>query len=395
MTSPLVFLTAAEPSGDLLGARLMAALKRRTGGDVRFAGVGGERMAAEGLDSLFPLSELATMGLAELLPRMRRILRLIDRTAQAARASDPDVVVTIDAWAFSTRVARRLRGRRFPLVQFVAPKVWAWRPGRARRLARLVDHVVVQLPFEPAFFERYGLATTFVGHPIVECGAGQGDGAAFRAAHGIAADATVLTVLPGSRTTEVKQLLPVFGEAVARLAASRPALRIVVPTVSTVAAEVRSAVGGWQGAALVVESDAEKYDAFAASDAAIAASGTVAVELSLARVPSVIAYRINPLSAVLARLLITVKYANLVNIILDRPVVPEFLQGACTAQALGDAMVRLLQDPVAADQQRRAGDHLATVLGRGGGRPPSERAADAILSLMRRPAATVVRETEG
>ena len=394
MTSPLVFLTATEPSGDLMGAGLMAALKRRTGGDVRFAGVGGERMAAEGLDSLFPLSELAIMGAAELLPRLRQILTLIDRTARAARASDPDIVVTIDAWAFSTRVARRLKGCRFPVVQFVAPKVWAWRPGRARRLARLVDHVVVQLPFEPAFFERYGLATTFVGHPIVECGAGQGDGAAFRAAHGIAADATVLSVLPGSRTTEAKQLLPVFGEAVARLAASRPGLRIVVPTVSTVAAKVRSAVSRWQGAPIVTESDAEKYAAFAASDAAIAASGTVALELSLARVPSVIAYRINPLSAMMARLLITVKYANLVNIILDRPVVPEFLQGACTAQALEDAVVRLLEDPVAADQQRRAGDYLATVLGRGGP-PPSERAADAILSLMRRPAATVVRETEG
>ena len=394
MTEPLVFITAAEPSGDLMGAKLMAALRHRTDGAVRFAGVGGDRMAAEGLDSLFALSEFSVIGVTELLPRMRRMLGLIDRTAEAARASNPDAVVTIDAWAFSTRIATRLADRRCPLVQFVAPKVWAWRPWRARKLARLVDHLIAQLPFEPAFFERYGLPTTFVGHPIVESGAGQGDGAAFRAAHGLAPDVPVLLVLPGSRGMEVRRLLPIFGGVVARLAASRPGLRVVVPTVSTVAAQVRSSVSDWPGQPIVTDTDADKYGAFAASNAAMAASGTVALELALAGVPSVIAYRINPLSATVARLLITVKYVNLVNIILDRPVVPELLQGACTVAALEDAVVRLLDDPNAAEQQRCAIDQLAAVLGRGGP-PPSERAADAILSLMGGPVRPVASHTEG
>lgn len=382
MTGPLIFLTATEPSGDLMGAGLMAALRELTGGTVRFAGLGGERMKAEGLDSLFPTAELAVMGVAEVLPHARRLLARVRQTAEAVLAVAPDAVVTIDSWSFSSRIATRLHGRRrCPLIQFVAPKVWAWRPGRARTLARLVDHLLVQLPFEPAFFERYGLPATFVGHPIVESGAERGDGARFRAAYGIRAEATLLCVLPGSRHSEVKRLLPVFGDTVRRLAAARPGLRLVVPTVETVEAAVRRAVAGWPGGVVVTRGDRDKYDAFAASNAALAASGTVALELAMAGVPTAIGYRLNAVSAWLARMLLTVKYVNLVNIILDRPVVPELLQWNCTADRLEAAVHRLLDDPQAAEEQRAAGAEVAGRLGLGGP-SPSRRAAEVVLQVL-------------
>jgi lipid-A-disaccharide synthase len=382
VSRPLVFLTATEPSGDLMGAGLMEALRRLTADQVQFAGIGGERMTAQGLDSLFPVGELAIMGVAELLPRARQLLRRVKQTTDAALACDPDLIVTIDSWAFSSRIATRLKGRRrCPLIQFVAPKVWAWRPGRARKLARLVDHLLVQLPFEPAFFEQYGLASTFVGHPIIEQGADRGDGARFRRAHGIAEDAPLLTVLPGSRRSEIQRLLPIFAAAIDRLCAADPELRLAVPTVGTVGDAVRDAVAAWPGRPVVTVSDQDKYDAFAASRAALAASGTVALELALAGVPAIITYRLNPLSAWLARPLIRVKYANLVNIILDRPVVPELLQGDCTPAGIETAVQRLLTDAGARDAQRREIRKVAADLGLGDTQP-SERAARAALRLL-------------
>lgn len=382
MNTPLVFLTATEPSGDLMGAGLMEALRRLTDDRIRFAGIGGERMAAQGLDSLFPVGELAIMGVAELLPRARQLLRRVRETTDAALASDPDLVVTIDSWAFSSRIATRLKGRRrCPLIQFVAPKVWAWRPGRARKLAQLVDHLLVQLPFEPAFFAGYGLDTTFVGHPIIETAAGRGDADRFRRTYGIAADAPLLTVLPGSRRSEIQRLLPVFGASVGRLCADIPGLRLAVPTVGTVESAVREAVAGWPGGPVVTLGDRDKYDAFAASRAALAASGTVALELALAGLPAVITYRVNPVSAWLARPLIRVKYVNLVNIILDRPVVPELLQGDCTAERIVGEVMRLMCDPAAGEAQRREIGSVAATLGLGGERP-SDRAARTALGFL-------------
>ncbi|MGO4724421.1 MULTISPECIES: lipid-A-disaccharide synthase [unclassified Inquilinus] len=381
--APHIFLVATEPSGDLMGASLMAALRRRCGDGVRFSGVGGARMAAEGLDTLFPLADIAVMGAVELVPQLPRLFNRIRRTAEAALAAKPDALVSIDGLAFNARVAARLAGRSFPIVHFVAPKVWAWRPGRARKLAGLVDHLMVQLPFEPPWFERYGLPTTYVGHPIIETAAGQGDGARFRQAHGIAADARLLTVLPGSRRGEVEKLLPVFGEALRRLAARHPGLRVAVPTVETVAELVRAAARSWPGDPILIEGDAEKYDAFAGSDAALAASGTVALELGMARVPSVIAYLINPLTAFVVRRLLTTKYANLVNIMLDRPAVPELLQENCTPDKLAAAIDRLLTDPAAVAAQREAYAEVARMMLLPDGAVPGDRAADVVLDVIR------------
>jgi len=380
---PLIFLMAGEPSGDVLGARLMAALKAETGGRVRFAGIGGERMVAEGLDSLFPLEELTLFGLAELLPKLPNLIRRLSQTTRAILDMQPDAVVGIDAPDFCFRVGKRLRraGATTTLIHFVAPTVWAWRPKRAKKIAAFLDHLLVLLPFEPPYFEKEGLGCTFVGHPVIEGGAGKGDGPGFRARSGIASGAPLLCVLPGSRRSEVSVLLPDFKATLAALLPRHPGLHVVVPTVPQVEALVRTAVADWPVPVQVVTGDRDKYDAFAASNAALAASGTVALELALARLPAVIAYRIHPLTYRLYRRLIRVNYVNLVNIMLDRPLVPELLQQDCTPVKLAQAVDRVLSDPAEAARQREGVDTVAQWLGEGGP-PPSVRAARAVLDVV-------------
>lgn len=377
---PLVFLVAGEPSGDALGQRLMAALKKKTQGKIRFAGVGGDKMAAEGLVSLFPMREIAVMGLLEVVPRLFNILARVDETAERAERLNPDAVVTVDSPDFNFRVARRLKGLGFPLIHYVAPTVWAWRPGRARKIARFLNHLMALLPFEPQYFEREGLACTFVGHPVLESGAGRGDGRAFRAHHGIAPDATVLCVLPGSRRSETDELLAPLGDAVRRIARAVPGLRIVVPTLALVADKVHSAVAAWPDT-VVVEGEEAKFDAFAAANFALAASGTVSLELAMAGTPHAVAYRVNPATAWIARRLIRVRFVNLVNLVLDRAAVPELLQGACTGETLAEAALSLLRDASARAAQQDAFADALRRLGREEG-APSERAADVVLATI-------------
>ena len=380
-TGPLVFLIAGEPSGDLLGARLMAAMKRKADGPIRFAGIGGDRMIAEGLETLFPLHELSLMGIAELLPRLPNLIRRLKQTAVEIRNRRPDVVVTIDAPDFCFRIAKRLKGSGIPFVHYVAPTVWAWRPKRARKIAAFLDHLLALLPFEPPYFEREGLPCTFVGHSIVEGGAASGDAGRFRTKHGIPPGARLLTVLPGSRRSEISRLLPDFKATLERLAPSHRGLVAVVPTVPHVRDTVAAEVAGWPVPVILVEGDQDKYDAFAASEVALAASGTVALELALARLPAVIAYRMHPVTVGLYRRFIHVKYANLVNIMLDRMLVPEFLQENCTPENLADAVGRLLDDPAARAEQRDGVAEVARWLGQGGP-PPSERAADVVFGIL-------------
>ena len=381
MTAPTVFLVAGEPSGDVIGGRLMAALKRRTGGAIRFAGIGGERMAAEGLESLFPMNELSVMGLVEILPKAWHLLRRIRQTSDAVLERRPDAVVTIDSPGFSLRLADRLAGHGIKRIHFVAPQVWAWRPGRAVKIARLLDHLLTLMPFEPPYFTRHGLACTFTGHPIVENGADCGDRDRFRAIHGIPNDAPLLCILPGSRVGEVDRLLPVFAETVDRLAVERPQLRAVVIAAPTVADRVRDGVSRWPVPTTIVEGDAAKYDAFAACDAALAASGTVTLELALAGAPMVVAYRANPVTAWIGFRLIKIPYVALVNVVLGRKAVPECLQANCRPDLLEAALAPLLDDPEAAAAQRRDCAEAARLVGLGGP-PPSERAAEAVLKVI-------------
>jgi lipid-A-disaccharide synthase len=378
-----IFLVTGEPSGDALGGALIAALRQRTGGRLRVAGIGGERMREQGLDSLVPLDDLAIMGVAEVLPRAPVILRRVRETIAAILAQRPDAVVTIDSSGFSWRVAHglRRRGETLPLIHYVAPMVWAWRAGRARRMARWYDHLMTLLPFEPPYFERVGLPCSFVGHPVVECGAERGDGWRFRALHGLAADELLITVLPGSRRGEVRRLLPIFGAALRRLQDRVGPFRVVVPTVATVANAVGEAVTAWPGSAIVVQHPQEKYDAFAASRAALAASGSVALELALARLPMVVGYRLNPLTETLLQQVLNVRQVNLVNLLLGRPLVRELLGPNCTPAALAVSLAELIGDERVRAAHAEGYDEAVRSLAVGG-IAPSLRAADRILELV-------------
>lgn len=380
--TPLFFLVAAEASADGLGARLMRSLKEETGGQVRFAGIGGPAMAAEGLDSLVPFGELNIMGIVEIVPHVARVLRRVRETIAAAKAMMPDAVVTIDAPAFAFRVQGKLKGAGPLLVHYVAPTVWAWRPRRAKMIAAFLDHLLCILPFELPYFEKVGLPASFVGHSAVEQDGIAPDGDGFRARHGIG-DAPLLCVLPGSRLGEVGRLLGVFGETVERLVAERPQLRVVVPTMAAVAPAVRAAVVTWPGSPIVVESIEEKHHAFAASTVALAASGTVNLELAVAGVPFAIAYRVSRLSYVIGKMMVKVPSIVMTNILLKRNVIAEFLQDRCRADLIAAEIGRLLDDPDARRAQVEATAEAARLLGKGGP-PPSERAAKILLDLVGR-----------
>jgi lipid-A-disaccharide synthase len=373
-----LFLVAGEPSGDRLGAALMAALLRRSP-NLRFVGVGGAAMAAHGLASLFPIAELSLMGFLEVLPHLPRLARRLRQTAAAAIACRPDLVVTIDAPDFNMRLIDRLAGRGIPLLHYVAPTVWAWRAGRVRHFVGRVDRLLALLPFEPPYFERAGVPCSYVGHPALEIEIGNRDPAAFRARHAIAADAPLLCLLPGSRRSELDRLLPIFGAALERLRAAEPRLAVVLPTIAEMAPLVEARTAGWPYRPTVLRTDAERYDAFAAADLALAASGTVILELARFAVPTVLAYRANPISAAIARRLVRVRYAGLVNLLLDRAVVPEYLQADCRPERLAAALLELLRDPAARDRQRQG---QREAIARLGADRPSERAADLLLALL-------------
>jgi len=383
---PLIYLVAGEPSGDLLGGKLMAALKLCTLGNIRFAGIGGETMTAQGLQSRVDLAELALMGVAEVLPQARRIFRRVAETVGDIERQKPAALVTIDSSGFTWRIAQRLRRRdqRLPLIHYVAPMVWAWRGGRARRMARWYDHLMALLPFEPPYFTAVGLSCSYVGHPVVESGADKGDGAGFRRRHGIADDALLMTVLPGSRSGEVLRLLPIFRATITQLAKRHAGMRIVVPTTAIVAELVAAEVASWPVPSIVLRGAAEKYDAFDASNVALAASGTVALELAMAKLPAVIAYRINALTHAYVSRVVKVRYANLINVILGREAVPELLQYECTPEKLAAAIERLIADKAAREAQIAACQEALQVLGYGGTSPALRAAEDVLAAIARK-----------
>ena len=379
--APLIFMIAGEPSGDLIASRLMEALKRRTGDRVRFAGIGGPLMAEQGLESLFPYSELSLMGLLEVVPHMKRLLGRIRATARTARRLRPAAFVSVDVPGFALRVARRLKGAGFPLIHYVAPTVWAYRPGRAAEIARYLDHVLCLFPFEPPYFEAEGLDASFVGHPLIEEPIGQADGPDFRQRHDIAPAQPVLAALPGSRASELRQHEPVFAETVRALAQRFEGLRILVPTLPQNRAAVAAKTASWDAPVTVVEGKAEKYAAFAASDVALTASGMATLELALAAVPMIVCYRVNPLTAAIGLRMLMVPHIAMPNIIADRRAAPEFVQRECSPARLVPAVERLLRDANRRHDQMESFREIATRLGRGGP-PPSERAAEQVLALI-------------
>ncbi len=377
------FLVAGEPSGDALGAALMAGLKALAPG-VTFEGVGGPLMQAEGLSSRFPMEELSVMGIWEVLPRYRALKRRIAETAAAVATSGPDAMITIDSPDFCLRVAHAARTLRPDLrtIHYVAPSVWAWRPGRAAKMAPDIDHVLALLPFEPPYMQAAGIGCDFVGHPVVAAPrATAAEAEAFRETHMIGPDQPLVLCLPGSRQSEVARLGARFDEALMRLRDREPALRVVLPTVHGVVGMVRAMAARWPVAPIVVESAADKRAAFAAANLALAASGTVSLELAASRVPMVIAYDVARLSRPIFRLLLRVDTVTLVNLVSKTRSVPEFIGADCRPGPIAAALSRLLEDPGARAEQLAAMELTMQQLGEGG-EPPGLRAARAVLAAL-------------
>jgi lipid-A-disaccharide synthase len=386
MTVRTVMLVAGEPSGDALGGQLIEGLRALSPNGLRIVGVGGSQMRAAGLQSLYSLDDTSVMGLREVVPRLRRIVTRVYQAVNFAVRLKPDIVVVIDSPDFTHNVAKRIR-RRMPdlkIVDYVAPQVWASRPKRAAKMAKFFDHVLCLLPFEVQFFAQAGLPATFVGHPVIERAPAPGTGAAFRAKYGIDAAEKVLVLLPGSRVSEVRFLWPVFQAAVDRAEAAAGRLRVVIPTVPTVAARVRARVAEWGREVIVVEGPEDKFGAFDAADVALAASGTVTTELALAATPMVVGYRVGRLTATIARRFIKVPFITLVNLILKREAIPELVQEECTAENLSGELIKLLMNPAARVSQVTASAEAVKAIGLGDEKP-SVRAARAVLKLLDEP----------
>jgi lipid-A-disaccharide synthase len=379
-----IFMIATEESGDRLGAHLMKVLRQRLGDAVRFEGVGGLAMAREGLKSLFPIEELSIMGFSAVVKQLPKLLRLIRRTAAAVVAAGPDMLVIIDSPDFTHRVARRVRARdaTIPIVDYVSPSVWAWRPGRARAMRAYVDHVLAILPFEPEAYGRlHGPPCSYVGHPLTEQLTSLRPGAAEQARR----DGTppVLLVLPGSRRVEIKHHMAIFGEALDRLHAQGQAFELILPTMPHLLELVREAVKTWKVAPRIVVGEQEKRAAFRIASAALAKSGTVTLELALAGVPMVAAYRGGAIEARIVRRLVTVQSVILANLVVGENVVPEFLQDTCTADKLADALGEVLSDSPMRQRQLSAFARIDDIMSTGD-QLPSVRAAEIILAMLRK-----------
>lgn len=372
-----IFLIAGEQSGDALGAKLIRALRQRQW-NLQFEGVGGEAMEAEGLKSLFPMADIAVMGFLPVIKRLPSLLERIRRTAAACIAAVPDVVVLIDSPDFTHRVARRLRARapQVPIVNYVSPTVWAWRPKRAAAMRAYIDHVLAVLPFEPEAHERLGgPPCSYVGHPLIE---------RFGELRPRPEDALQreydrnVLLLPGSRMSEVTRLLPVFGAAAAKIAAAVPKVRFFLPVVPHVAETVRAGVAGWSVQPEIVVGEQEKWGAFRRARAALAASGTVTLELGLSGVPTVAAYRVSKLEEKIIAALVQVSTPILPSLILKEEVMPIFLQERATAENLAEAMVPLIEGGDARNRQIAAFGRLDQAM-RVTGDSPSAAAAEIVL----------------
>lgn len=382
MTTRL-FLVAAEESGDRLGADLLASLRKERPG-LSASGVGGAHMGAQGVTSLFDTNQLAIIGFGEVIRRFPDILRRIRETADAVIAARPDALVIIDSPDFSHRVARRVRKAApdIPIINYAPPSVWAWRPWRARAMRRYVDEVLAILPFEPeAYIRLDGPHCTYVGHPLAErLGMLRPNAEEARRRF---ADPPVVLVLPGSRGSEIDRLTAIFGDAIGQVAARTGPIDLVLPTLPHVAERIRAATAHWPVRPRIVVDPAEKGAAFRAARAALAASGTVTLELALARVPLVAAYRVPLWEGWLFRLMTPLTTVNLANLTIGENVVPEYLQTECKADELASALVALLGDTPERRRQMEAFGRLDAIMGLAGD-PPSKRAADAVLGVIGR-----------
>lgn len=379
-----IYLIAGEPSGDALGGRLMSAMKKKTDGNIEFFGLGGENMESEGLKSIFDISELSIMGIAEVIPSIPRVLKRIKQTVDDILRIRPDVVVTIDSWSFACRVQEKLRAKKIniPQIHYVAPQVWAWKKKRAKTMHKYVDCLLTLLPYEAKYFIPHGLKTVFVGHPVIESPIAKGNKENFRKKYNISKDKKIICILPGSRHNEVATLLPIFLDSAQKLYENHPDLLFVIPTVRTVEKRVKKITADSDLPILLVESGVDRHNAMCAAESAIAASGTVALELAIANVPHIIGYRVSALTAFIAKHLMHIKFVNLSNILLNREIVPELLQKDCNTENIVKYTELFLQKGDFYQQQLSGFNDVRKALGFGK-QTPSEKAADAIFELIK------------
>ena len=383
-TERKIFLIATEESGDRLGANLMKILRQRLGGAVQFEGVGGRSMAREGLVSRFPIEELSIIGLAAVVKQLPKILRLIRETAAAVTEAAPDILVIIDSPDFTHRVAKRVRAKdpRIPIVDYVSPSVWAWRPGRARAMLAYIDHVLALLPFEPEAYRRLrGPPCSYVGHPLTEQLTSLRPNADEARRRETAPP--VLLVLPGSRRSEIRHHMAVFGQALGRLQEQGAAFELVLPTMPHLQEAVAEALKAWPVQPRVVIGEQEKRAAFRIAQAALAKSGTVTLELALAGVPMVAAYRTGSMEAWILRRAIKVNSVILANLVIGQNVVPEFLQQDCTPEKLSHALRDVLGDSALRRKQLEAFARIDAIMSTGN-QSSSVRAADIVLATVRK-----------
>ncbi len=379
-----IFLIATEESGDRLGANLMKVLRQRLGGAVRFEGVGGLGMTREGLKSLFPIEELSIIGFSAVVKQLPKLLRLIGQTTDAVLQAGPDILIIIDSPDFTHRVARRVRARdpTIPIVDYVSPSVWAWRPSRARTMRAYVDHVLALLPFEPEAYRRlHGPPCTYVGHPLIEQLASLRPSAEEQARR--SGSPAVLLVLPGSRSSEIRHHIAIFGEALDRLQAQGKAFELILPTMPHLLELVSDGVKSWKVTPQIVVGEQEKRAAFRIATAALAKSGTVTLELALSGVPMVAAYRAGALEARIVLRFVTVQSVILANLVVGENVVPEFVQDDCTADMLASALGEVLSDSPMRRRQQDAFARMDDVMSTGN-QSPSVRAADIVLGMLRK-----------
>lgn len=378
-----IALIAGETSGDQLGGWLMQSLKNAHP-DITFVGIGGDAMQGQGLSSLFSMHEIALMGFAEILPHILRLKRRIRETVAFIEREQPDALITIDSPGFVFRVVRALRERgniRPRFIHYVAPSVWAYKPERAAKTAALYDQLLTLLPFEPPYFEKEGMHADYIGHEIAWWWKSKGDGAAFRARHRLG-DAPLLVIFPGSRNGELNRMLPPIAAAVALLQQRIPDLQVALQVPGRFKMRLIAETATWKGKPLILASNEEKKDLFAASTVALAKSGTIGLECALAGLPAVITYRANPLSIWLIRRMVKVQFANLANLLLEREAIPELLQEYCTPEALSTALLPLLTDEKVRDTQKKALVEIASMLGAHDSLSPSDKAAKIILDSL-------------
>ncbi|MEH2485655.1 lipid-A-disaccharide synthase [Bradyrhizobium sp. AZCC 2230] len=379
-----IFLIATEESGDRLGSALMKVLRQRLGDGVQFEGVGGRTMAREGLETLFPIEELSIVGFAAVVQQLPKILRLIRETADAVTESVPDALIIIDSPDFTHRVARRVRAKNpaIPVVDYVSPSVWAWRPGRARAMLGYVDHVLGLLPFEPEEYRKLkGPPCSYVGHPLIEQLPSLRPNLDEQKRRD--SEPPVLLVLPGSRRSEIRHHLGLFGAALGRLQAEGRAFELMLPTMPHLEATVRAGVATWPVQPQIVVGETERRAAFRIARAALAKSGTVTLELALSGIPMVTAYRVGAMEAFILRRAIQVSSVILANLVIGKDVIPEFLQEDCTPEKLAAALSEVLTETPMRKQQVEAFAQLDTIMSTGN-KSPSVLAADIVLATMRK-----------